>query len=253
MGRVWTESIYSTCWPRLQRCEPHRPPKHTRQLRRHCILDDEGKQLLKTAMVELGLSARMHDRILCVARSVADLEGSESIEPIFPRWTPPPGASAATPSAEDTPSEERLQRSPPNSAAGTRPVTASACRTIRCSFAHPRNRPARRTLDTGRRRLDPFVGRDKRHLEAHASRSRPIRSRITANIRRGTATSASWKMTYFACLTTFAPMLTSFSRKVVRFHQRIDRGSPKCRSEFAKLYASPVDQSPNALARAVDT
>ena len=113
MGRVWTESIYSTCWPRLQRCEPHRPPKHTRQLRRHCILDDEGKQLLKTAMVELGLSARMHDRILCVARSVADLEGSESIEPIFPRWTPPPGASAATPSAEDTPSEERLQRSPP--------------------------------------------------------------------------------------------------------------------------------------------
>ncbi len=52
----------------------------TRQLRRYCILDDEGKQLLKTAMEELGLSARAHDRILRVARTVADLEGSESIK-----------------------------------------------------------------------------------------------------------------------------------------------------------------------------
>jgi magnesium chelatase family protein len=52
----------------------------TRQLRRHCILDEEGKQLLKTAMDELGLSARAHDRILRVARTVADLEGSESIK-----------------------------------------------------------------------------------------------------------------------------------------------------------------------------
>jgi magnesium chelatase family protein len=52
----------------------------TRQLRRHCLLDDEGKQLLKTAMDELGLSARAHDRILRVARTVADLEGSEPIK-----------------------------------------------------------------------------------------------------------------------------------------------------------------------------
>jgi magnesium chelatase family protein len=52
----------------------------TRQLRRHCILGDEGKQLLKTAMEELGLSARAHDRILRVARTVADLEGSDSIQ-----------------------------------------------------------------------------------------------------------------------------------------------------------------------------
>jgi magnesium chelatase family protein len=52
----------------------------TRQLRRHCILDDEGKQLLKTAMDELGLSARAHDRILRVARTVADLDGSDSIK-----------------------------------------------------------------------------------------------------------------------------------------------------------------------------
>jgi magnesium chelatase family protein len=52
----------------------------TRQVRRHCVLDEEGKQLLKIAMEELGLSARAHDRILRVARTVADLEGSESIK-----------------------------------------------------------------------------------------------------------------------------------------------------------------------------
>jgi magnesium chelatase family protein len=51
----------------------------TRQLRRHCALDEEGKALLKAAMDELGLSARAHDRILRVARTVADLEGSGDI------------------------------------------------------------------------------------------------------------------------------------------------------------------------------
>jgi magnesium chelatase family protein len=52
----------------------------TRQLRRHGALGDDGKQLLKTAMDELGLSARAHDRILRVARTIADLEGSEPIQ-----------------------------------------------------------------------------------------------------------------------------------------------------------------------------
>jgi magnesium chelatase family protein len=51
----------------------------TRQLRRHCALDGEGRQLLQTAMDELGLSARAHDRILRVARTIADLEGSEAV------------------------------------------------------------------------------------------------------------------------------------------------------------------------------
>lgn len=46
----------------------------SRQLRRFCPLDDESKQLLKSAMDELGLSARAHDRILRVARTIADLE-----------------------------------------------------------------------------------------------------------------------------------------------------------------------------------
>jgi magnesium chelatase family protein len=52
----------------------------TRQLRKHCVLDTEGKDLLKGAMEELGLSARAHDRILRVARTVADLEGSAAIQ-----------------------------------------------------------------------------------------------------------------------------------------------------------------------------
>lgn len=53
----------------------------TRQLRRHCVLDAEGKGLLQQAMEELGLSARAHDRILRVARTIADLEASPIIRP----------------------------------------------------------------------------------------------------------------------------------------------------------------------------
>jgi magnesium chelatase family protein len=52
----------------------------TRQLRRHCMLDEEGKELLRQAMEELGLSARAHDRILRVSRTVADLAGRERIQ-----------------------------------------------------------------------------------------------------------------------------------------------------------------------------
>jgi magnesium chelatase family protein len=51
----------------------------TRQLRKFCTLDEEGKGLLKAAMEELGLSARAHDRILRVARTIADLEGGGPI------------------------------------------------------------------------------------------------------------------------------------------------------------------------------
>ena len=53
----------------------------SRQLRKLCALDEEGKGLLKQAMDELGLSARAHDRILRVARTIADLEGSADIRP----------------------------------------------------------------------------------------------------------------------------------------------------------------------------
>jgi magnesium chelatase family protein len=53
----------------------------SRQLRKFCPLDEECRNLLKTAMDELGLSARAHDRILRVARTIADLEGSDTIRP----------------------------------------------------------------------------------------------------------------------------------------------------------------------------
>ena len=53
----------------------------SRQIRTHCKLDEAGMNLLKATMTELGLSARAHDKILRVARTIADLESSESIQP----------------------------------------------------------------------------------------------------------------------------------------------------------------------------
>jgi magnesium chelatase family protein len=52
----------------------------TRALRKHCMLDAEGRELLRKAMDELGLSARAHDRILRVSRTIADLEASDRIK-----------------------------------------------------------------------------------------------------------------------------------------------------------------------------
>jgi magnesium chelatase family protein len=49
------------------------------QLREHCALDEEGEALMKAAFDAMGLSARSYDRILRVARTVADLEGSDRI------------------------------------------------------------------------------------------------------------------------------------------------------------------------------
>ncbi|WP_116126649.1 YifB family Mg chelatase-like AAA ATPase [Lewinella sp. IMCC34183] len=51
----------------------------SRLVREHCRLDSAGRQLLKTAMDRLQLSARAYDRILKVARTVADLEGAAAI------------------------------------------------------------------------------------------------------------------------------------------------------------------------------
>ena len=52
---------------------------NSKQLREFCKIDEAGNQLLKTAMERLGLSARAYDRILKVARTIADLESSENI------------------------------------------------------------------------------------------------------------------------------------------------------------------------------
>jgi magnesium chelatase family protein len=48
-------------------------------LRRHCSPDAAGRQLLETAVEKLGLSARGHDKVLRVARTIADLDGLERI------------------------------------------------------------------------------------------------------------------------------------------------------------------------------
>jgi magnesium chelatase family protein len=53
----------------------------TRQMRRHCHLDAECRGMLQTAMESLGLSARAHDRILRMSRTIADLDGTASIKP----------------------------------------------------------------------------------------------------------------------------------------------------------------------------
>ena len=51
----------------------------TRQIRAHCELGADAERLLERAMQQQGLTARAHDRILKVARTIADLEGAEHL------------------------------------------------------------------------------------------------------------------------------------------------------------------------------
>ena len=51
------------------------------QLRRFCQLDEDSTVLMKQAFDALGMTARSYDRVLKVARTIADLAGSESIRP----------------------------------------------------------------------------------------------------------------------------------------------------------------------------
>lgn len=58
-------------------CNAQMSPKSVREI---CRIDEAGQMLLKKAMEKLGLSARAYDRILKVARTIADLAGSEGID-----------------------------------------------------------------------------------------------------------------------------------------------------------------------------
>ena len=58
-------------------CNAYMGPK---ELREYCKLDEAGEGLLKGAFERMGLTARSHDRILRLARTIADLDGSETIE-----------------------------------------------------------------------------------------------------------------------------------------------------------------------------
>ena len=52
----------------------------SREIRKYCELGTDAEHLLERAMAKQGLSARAHDRILKVARTIADLAGADSIE-----------------------------------------------------------------------------------------------------------------------------------------------------------------------------
>jgi len=67
---------------RFQRMKIHTNANmSSRQIRKFCTLDSQSEDLLERAMDKFGLSARAHSRILKISRTIADLEGSEGIQP----------------------------------------------------------------------------------------------------------------------------------------------------------------------------
>ncbi len=50
-------------------------------MRKFCALVPESRAFLKAVMEDMGLSARAHDKVLRVARTITDLEGQDDIKP----------------------------------------------------------------------------------------------------------------------------------------------------------------------------
>ena len=69
LRRFFDEHIYSNAQmgPRL--------------IRKFCVLSPDCERIMENAVTKLGFSARAYDRILKVARTVADLEGADDLEP----------------------------------------------------------------------------------------------------------------------------------------------------------------------------
>jgi len=68
---------FSSCREKLY-CNAQMSPRH---IRAHCELSADCERLLERAMTQQGLSARAHDRILKVARTIADLEATANLQP----------------------------------------------------------------------------------------------------------------------------------------------------------------------------
>ena len=54
---------------------------HPAEVRKHCQLDDTCRSLMRSAMNQLQLTARAYHRVLKLARTIADMAGSECIQP----------------------------------------------------------------------------------------------------------------------------------------------------------------------------
>jgi len=69
LRRFFDEHIYSNAQmgPRL--------------IRKYCVLTPDCERIMENAVTKLGFSARGYDRILKVARTIADLDGAEDLEP----------------------------------------------------------------------------------------------------------------------------------------------------------------------------
>jgi magnesium chelatase family protein len=52
------------------------------EVQTYCAMDEAGRQLLRNAAAQMGLSARAYHRVLKLARTIADLAGEECIRPL---------------------------------------------------------------------------------------------------------------------------------------------------------------------------
>src|SRR6516162_11316717 len=160
---------------------------------------------------------------------------SKSFHPIFSRWTPS-GSMNPIPELEFTPAKSRRQRfsgpvDPPSSCRWSPQVSPYH----RCRPEDGEIAPSDAPWTPGDDVRTLFRCRSTVHPEAHASPSRLIRFTIAVKSGRGTDTSASWNTRYLACDTTFAPILTNFSRIVVSVQLWIGLGSTSCRRKLARL------------------